>query len=209
MNMIGAVGFPSSPLPHPAPTIQRRERHGGIELIDGVLRILRTIPIHRIEGIVGVELIDRIGGVAGTSLVVREASLAGWRSRESPLVKFMSFRLLRLWHRAAILGPVGTPLKYQIDRQAPPSTIGQYSCGSSSGDFRMAEELRKRSSVFRQEQENFCAHAMGRGHHITTIRLFGLEQVIWIPCRYTVRGQLPAIRLQCGQPRIARDALGE
>jgi len=127
VNMIGAVGLPSSPLPHPAPTIHRRERHGGIELIDGVLRILRTIPIHRIEGIVGVELIDRIGGVAGTSLVVREASLAGWRSRESPLVKFMSFRLLRLWHRAAILGPVGTPLKYQIDRQAPPSTIGQYS----------------------------------------------------------------------------------
>ena len=73
----------------------------------------------------------------------------------------------------------------------------------------LAEELRRRSTILRQEQENFRADAMCRRHHITTSRLVGFEQVVGVSGRHAIGCQLPAIRLQCGQPRIACDALGE
>ncbi len=50
---------------------------------------------------------------------------------------------------------------------------------------------------------------MGRRHQVTTIRLVGFEQIVGVSGRDAIGGQLPAIRLQCGEPRIARDALGE
>ena len=59
----GKACVASPPLPHPSPTIQRRKRYGGIELIDRIQRILGAVAIDRVEGIVEVELVDRIGWV--------------------------------------------------------------------------------------------------------------------------------------------------
>lgn len=59
-----------------------------------------------------------------------------------------------------------------------------------------ARKLHRHSSVLRQEQGNFCTHAISGGYHVATIRFFWLEQIIRIPCRDTVRGQFPAVRLQ-------------